>query len=122
MVRGGGVEALARELAGVEAKAMHAVPKPFGGMSGSEAMRAWLDDPRRRDLSLETRCDVPEPYLQFVFAALCARYGIEPYRAPLQPLGEMSIRAPRTFVRKALWPVFEPMGERISAEMRRRSP
>ena len=111
------VGVLARELAGVEAKVIKALPKPFSGMSGAAAMRAWLEDLRQREPSIETRCDVPDPYLQLVFAALCTRYGIEPYRVPKQPLTEMCVRAPRTFVRKALWPAFEPMGERVSAEM-----
>lgn len=111
------VGALARELAGIEAKVLKALPKPFSAMSGAAGMRAWLDGLRQREPSIETRCDVPDPYLQPVFAALCARYGIEPYRVPQQPLTEMCVSAPRTFVRKALWPVFEPMGERVSAEM-----
>ena len=41
-----------------------------------------------------------------LFAALCRRYGLEPYRYKRQRHTTVTVRAPRSFVDKTLWPEY----------------
>jgi hypothetical protein len=41
-----------------------------------------------------------------LFLALCRRYGLKPYRYPRQRYSTITLRAPRSFLNKTLWPEF----------------
>lgn len=60
---------------------------------------------------VETAVSLPDPVLQRVFLALCSRYGVEVYRKPRQRGGNVTVRAPRAFVKDALGPMFQEAGE-----------
>src|SRR6202035_334657 len=44
-----------------------------------------------------------------LFAALCRRYGLKPYRYKRQRRTTVMVRAPRRFIEQALWPEFRAL-------------
>lgn len=56
--------------------------------------------------SVETQVTLPDRWQRRLFAALCRRYGLEPYRYKRQRHTTLVVRAPRSFIDKTLWPEY----------------
>jgi hypothetical protein len=54
----------------------------------------------------ETKVTMADQWQRRLFAALCRRYGLEPYRYRGQRYTTVMVRAPRSFVDSTLWPEY----------------
>jgi hypothetical protein len=54
----------------------------------------------------EVQFSLPDQWQRRLFAALCRRYGLEPYRYKRQRRTTLVVRAPRSFVDRTLWPEY----------------
>jgi hypothetical protein len=54
----------------------------------------------------ETKFSLTDQWHRRLFAALCRRYGLEPYRYKGQRYTTLIVRAPRSFVDNTLWPEY----------------
>jgi hypothetical protein len=54
----------------------------------------------------ETKFTVADQWQRRLLAALCRRYGLEPYRYKGQRYTTVMVRAPRAFVNSTLWPEY----------------
>jgi hypothetical protein len=55
---------------------------------------------------VEMRFTLPDRWQRSLFAALCRRYGLEPYRYARQRHTTVMVRAPRSFIDRTLWPEY----------------
>jgi hypothetical protein len=55
---------------------------------------------------IEMRFTLPDRWQRRLFAALCRRYGLEPYRYLRQRYTTVMVRVPRSFVDRTLWPEY----------------
>lgn len=81
-----------------------------------EAAGAARDRIRARLAEFETRApamvfqfSLPDQWSRRLFAALCRRYDLKPYRLPRQRRTTVMVRAPQDFVQQVLWPEFEQL-------------
>jgi tRNA nucleotidyltransferase (CCA-adding enzyme) len=58
---------------------------------------------------VEIRFIIPDPWQRRLFAALCRRYSLEPYRYTRQRRTTMIVKAPPSFVDKTLWPEYRQL-------------
>jgi hypothetical protein len=56
--------------------------------------------------AVEMQFSMRDHWHRRLFAALCRRYGLNPYRYKRQRLTTVVVRAPRSFVDKTLWPEY----------------
>jgi hypothetical protein len=54
----------------------------------------------------EMQFTLPDRWQRRLFAALCRRYGLEPYRYKRQRHTTVMVRCPRSFVNRTLWPEY----------------
>ena len=57
----------------------------------------------------EFQFSLPDQWQRRLFAALCRRYGLEPYRYKRQRYTTLVVRAPRTFVDRTIWPEYQQL-------------
>jgi hypothetical protein len=55
---------------------------------------------------IEMQFTLPDRWQRRLFAALCRRYGLEPYRYKRQRYTTVMVRCPRSFVNRTLWPEY----------------
>jgi len=55
---------------------------------------------------IELQFSLPDRWQRRLFAALCRRYGLEPYRYKRQRYTTLMVRVPRSFVDRTLWPEY----------------
>ena len=53
---------------------------------------------------VEFRMTLPDRWQRRLFAALCRRYGLNPYRYKGQRYTTVVVKAPRSFAERTLWP------------------
>ena len=75
--------------------------------SASKVIKARLDGLVREDPPIEFRFTLGDSWSRKVFAALCRRYGIQPYRYHGQRYTTLNARVSKRFVDETLWPEFE---------------
>ncbi len=56
--------------------------------------------------AVEMQFTLPDLWQRRLFAALCRRYGLEPYRYKRQRYTTVMVRVPRSFVGRTLWPEY----------------
>ena len=56
--------------------------------------------------TVEVQFTLPDRWQRRLFAALCRRYGLEPYRYKRQRFTTVMVRAPKSFIDKTLWPEY----------------
>lgn len=56
---------------------------------------------------VEMQFSLPDRWQRRLFAALCRRYGLEPYRYKRQRYTTVMVRAPRSFIERTLWPEYQ---------------
>lgn len=63
----------------------------------------------RTEAVVEVQFLLPDRWQRRLFAALCRRYGIEPYRYKRQRYTTVVVRAPRSFIDRTLWPEYQEL-------------
>jgi hypothetical protein len=58
---------------------------------------------------VEVQFSLPDRWQRRLFAALCRRYGLEPYRYKRQRYTTIVVRAPRSFIDRTLWPEYREL-------------
>jgi hypothetical protein len=61
----------------------------------------------------EMQFTLPDRWQRRLFAALCRRYGLEPYRYKRQRYTTVMVRVPRSFVDMTLWPEYLEIKEAL---------
>ena len=62
---------------------------------------------QQTERSVEMQFTLPDRWQRRLFAALCRRYGLEPYRYKRQRYTTVMVRAPRSFIDRTLWPEYQ---------------
>jgi hypothetical protein len=68
---------------------------------------------QQREKLIEMRFSLPDRWQRRLFAALCRRYGLEPYRYRGQRYTTIMLRVPRSFVDEVLWPEYLDIKEAL---------
>jgi hypothetical protein len=55
---------------------------------------------------IEMQFSLPDQWQRRLFAALCRRYGLQPFRYKRQRYTTLMVRVPRSFVDRTLWPEY----------------
>jgi hypothetical protein len=71
-----------------------------------ERVKKTLAGMKQTEQSVETQFTLPDRWQRRLLAALCRRYGLEPYRYKRQRYTTVMVRAPRRFVNLTLWPEY----------------
>jgi hypothetical protein len=69
---------------------------------------------QRTEQPIEVQFTVPDRWQRRLFVALCRRYGIEPYRYKRQRYSTVTVRAPRSFIDRTLWPEYLGIKEALN--------
>lgn len=62
----------------------------------------------------EFQFNLPDLWQRRLLAALCRRYGLEPFRYKRQRYTTVMVRAPKTFVQRTLWPEYRQLKEALN--------
>lgn len=102
-------------------EALHAGTKFAGereaAQRAAEKIRARLAELRGREVEVEYRYSLPDPWKRKLFVALCRRYGLKPYREYGQRRSSVMVRAPQTFQDRTLWPHYESVARELNAHL-----
>jgi hypothetical protein len=71
-----------------------------------ERVKKTLAGMERTEHSVEVQFTLPDRWQRRLFAALCRRYGLDPYRYKRQRYTTVMVRAPRRFIDGTLWPEY----------------
>jgi hypothetical protein len=83
----------------------------------AEHIRARLAELRGREQDIVMRYSLPDPWKRRLFAALCRRYGLTPFREYGQRYSTVQVRAPETFHNRTLWPEYEALSKALHAHL-----
>jgi hypothetical protein len=72
-----------------------------------ERVKKALGAIQQTERSVEMQFSLPDRWQRRLFAALCRRYGLEPYRYKRQRYTTVMVRAPRSFIDRTLWPEYQ---------------
>lgn len=75
-------------------------------MAAIERVRKALDAIQKTEQPQEFHFTLPDRWQRRLFAALCRRYGLEPYRYKRQRYTTVMVRVPKSFVERTLWPEY----------------
>jgi hypothetical protein len=78
-----------------------------------ERVKKALAGMQQTQQSVETQFTLPDRWQRRLFAALCRRYGLEPYRYKRQRYTTVMVRAPRRFIDLTLWPEYLELKEAL---------
>lgn len=70
-------------------------------------MKKALAGIQQTERAVEMQFSLPDRWQRRLFAALCRRYGLEPYRYKRQRYTTVMVRAPRSFIDRTLWPEYQ---------------
>ena len=82
---------------------------PPEGPEDASAYARQLETWRRQEEDREEVCQTGDATGGWLLMRLCSRYGLKPFRRPRQRATTITLRAPRGFVSKILWPQFQAM-------------
>lgn len=71
-----------------------------------ERLRKALAEMEPVERAVEMQFTLPDRWQRRLFAALCRRYGLEPFRYKRQRYTTVMVRVPRSFVDRTLWPEY----------------
>lgn len=71
-----------------------------------ERVKQALAGMEQKERLVETQFTLPDRWQRRLFAALCRRYGLDPYRYKRQRYTTVIVRAPRSFIDRTLWPEY----------------
>ena len=83
--------------------------------AAAERIRARLGEIGAREVAVEMRLSIHDPWSMKLFLALARRYGLEPYRYPRMRRQSVVVKAPRSFVDTVLWPEFAELNAALSS-------
>jgi hypothetical protein len=89
----------------------------YAAAEAARRITARLEQLRQTDRPVEIQFSIADIWSRHLFVALLRRYGLEPYRHPRQRRTTIMVRAPRTFVDRTLWPVFEQLNTALHAHL-----
>jgi hypothetical protein len=72
-----------------------------------ERVKKALAGIEQTERAVEMQFSLPDRWQRRLFAALCRRYGLEPYRYKRQRYTTVMVRAPRSFIDRTLWPEYQ---------------
>jgi hypothetical protein len=72
-----------------------------------ERVKKALAATEQTERLVEMQFSLPDRWQRRLFAALCRRYGLEPYRYKRQRYTTVMVRAPRSFIDRTLWPEYQ---------------
>jgi hypothetical protein len=75
-------------------------------MAAIERIRKALDATQKTEQPVEFQFTLPDRWQRRLFAALCRRYGLEPYRYKRQRYTTVMVRVPKSFAERTLWPEY----------------
>jgi hypothetical protein len=75
-------------------------------MAAIERVRKALDAIGKTEQAMEFQFTLPDRWQRRLFAALCRRYGLEPYRYKRQRHTTVMVRVPKSFAERTLWPEY----------------
>ena len=78
-----------------------------------ERIKASLATLTKTERPAEIQFTLPDRWQRRLFAALCRRYGLDPYRYKRQRHTTVMVRVPRTFLDHSLWPEYLQMKEAL---------
>ena len=76
-------------------------------LAAIERVKRTLAGMQQTERSVEMQFTLPDRWQRRLFAALCRRYGLEPYRYKRQRYTTVMVRAPRSFIEGTLWPEYQ---------------
>lgn len=83
----------------------------------AERIKQRLLEWRAREPDREMQYSIGDPWSRQLFAALCRRYGLQPYRHPRQHRTTICVRAPIPFLKNMFWPQFLSLNEALSRHL-----
>lgn len=83
--------------------------------AAAQRIRDRLGATAERENEIEMKFSIPDTWSRQLFAALCRRYGIHPYRYRRMHRQTIVIRAPKSFIDKMLWPEFSELNSALTA-------
>jgi len=78
-----------------------------------ERLKKTLAGMARTEQSVEIQFTLPDRWQRRLFAALCRRYGLDPFRYKRQRYTTVMVRAPRRFIDNTLWPEYLEIKEAL---------
>jgi hypothetical protein len=75
-------------------------------------IKATLAAAQRTAANTQLQFSIADPWARRLFVALARRYALKPYRYQRQRRTTVMLRAPESFLRKALWREFEQLMRR----------
>jgi len=78
-----------------------------------ERVKKALAGMQRTEQSVEIQFTLPDRWQRRLFAALCRRYGLDPFRYKRQRYTTVMVRAPRSFIDRTLWPEYLELKEAL---------
>ncbi len=78
-------------------------------------VRVRLNELGRQDPPVEMQFSMSDQWSRHLFAALCRRYGLKPYRYRRQRHTTLMVRVPKGFVDLFLWPEFCDLDKALKA-------
>ena len=82
--------------------------------AAAERVRGALESLRKTEQAVEFRFMLRDLWQRRLFAALCRRYGLEPYRYKRQRYTTVVVQAPASFVNQTLWPEYQQLREALN--------
>jgi hypothetical protein len=78
-----------------------------------ERVRQALASTAKAEQAVEFTFKLPDRWQRRLFAALCRRYGLEPFRYKRQRYTTVMLRVPKSFVEKTLWPEYSELKDAL---------
>ncbi len=78
-----------------------------------ERVRKALSALAHTEQPVEMQFTLPDRWQRRLFAALCRRYGLQPYRYKRQRHTTVMVRVPKSFVDRTLWPEYQQIREAL---------
>lgn len=82
--------------------------------AAADRIRARLQQAERREIGVEVKFSLPDPWSRQLFCALCRRYGLKPFRYRRMHRQSVVIRAPTSFIDDVLWPEFQQLNDALA--------
>lgn len=83
--------------------------------AAAERIRQRLGQAADKEKPVEMQFSIPDVWSRQLFAALCRRYGLRPYRHPRMHRQSIKLRGPRSFIEQVLWPEFQELNSALVA-------
>lgn len=103
-------------------EALHARPGTAGEKAAAEdaiqRIKARLAEFRTKEVDVEFKVSLHDPWTRTLYIALCRRYGLYPFRRYGQRRTTVIVKAPESFFEETLWPEFQELAETLSDYLR----